>query len=84
VLSAGVIGIAALGAVVLWAATGWLWLVVHEGLHCLVGGMVIFSNGVRRTIDPSASRQFSIFSKTPAAWRYSPQIRRAAIFHDDP
>jgi multisubunit Na+/H+ antiporter MnhC subunit len=33
VLSAAVIGIAALGAVVLWAATGWLWLVVHEGLH---------------------------------------------------
>jgi len=33
VLSATVIGIAAFGAVVLWAATGWLWLVVHEGLH---------------------------------------------------
>ena len=33
VLSTAVIGIAALGAVVLWAATGWLWLVVHEGLH---------------------------------------------------
>ena len=33
VLSAAVIGIAALGAVVLWAPTGWLWLVVHEGLH---------------------------------------------------
>jgi len=23
----------AFGAVVLWAVTGWLWLVVHEGLH---------------------------------------------------
>ena len=33
VLSAVVIGTAALGAVVLWAATGWLWLVVHQGLH---------------------------------------------------
>jgi hypothetical protein len=28
-----VIAVAALAAVVLWAATGWLWLVVHEGLH---------------------------------------------------
>jgi len=28
-----VIGTTALGAVVLWAATGWLWLVVHQGLH---------------------------------------------------
>jgi len=26
-----VIAVAALGAVVLWAVTGWLWLVVHEG-----------------------------------------------------
>jgi hypothetical protein len=32
-LSAVVIGIAALGAVVLWAATNWLWLVVYQGLH---------------------------------------------------
>jgi hypothetical protein len=28
-----VIGAAALGAVVLYAATSWLWLVVHQGLH---------------------------------------------------
>jgi hypothetical protein len=28
-----VIAVAALAAVVLWAATSWLWLVVHEGLH---------------------------------------------------
>jgi hypothetical protein len=32
-LSAVVIGTTALGAGVLWAATGWLWLVVHQGLH---------------------------------------------------
>jgi len=32
-LSAVVIAAAALGAVVLWAATSWLWLVVHQGLH---------------------------------------------------
>ena len=32
-LSAVVIGTTALGAVVLYAATGWLWLVVHQGLH---------------------------------------------------
>jgi len=31
--SAVVIAVAALAAVVLWAATSWLWLVVHEGLH---------------------------------------------------
>jgi len=28
-----VIGTSALGAVVLYAVTGWLWLVVHQGLH---------------------------------------------------
>jgi|GraSoiStandDraft_44_1057316.scaffolds.fasta_scaffold66707_3 hypothetical protein len=28
-----VVGAAALGAVVLYAATTWLWLVVHEGLR---------------------------------------------------
>jgi hypothetical protein len=28
-----VIGAVALGAVVLYAATSWLWLVVHQGLH---------------------------------------------------
>jgi multisubunit Na+/H+ antiporter MnhC subunit len=33
VLSAVVIGTSALGAVVLYAVTGWLWLVVHQGLH---------------------------------------------------
>jgi hypothetical protein len=27
-----VIAVTALAAVVLWAVTGWLWLVVHEGL----------------------------------------------------
>ena len=27
-----VIGAAAVGAVILYAATGWLWLVVHQGL----------------------------------------------------
>jgi len=33
VLCAVVIGTMALGAVILWAATHWLWLVVHQGLH---------------------------------------------------
>ena len=33
VLSAVVIGTMALGAVILWAATHGLWLVVHQGLH---------------------------------------------------
>jgi hypothetical protein len=28
-----VIGAVALGAVILYAATSWLWLVVHQGLH---------------------------------------------------
>jgi hypothetical protein len=28
-----VMGAAALGAVVLYAATSWLWLVVHQGLR---------------------------------------------------
>jgi hypothetical protein len=28
-----VISTMALGAVILWAATHWLWLVVHQGLH---------------------------------------------------
>jgi hypothetical protein len=28
-----VIGVTALGAVVLYAVTGWLWLVAHQGLH---------------------------------------------------
>jgi hypothetical protein len=28
-----VIGITAVGAVVLCAVTDWLWLVLHEGLH---------------------------------------------------
>jgi hypothetical protein len=28
-----VIGIMAVGGVVLYAVTGWLWLVVHQGLH---------------------------------------------------
>jgi hypothetical protein len=32
-LSAMVIGTGALGAVILYAVTGWLWLVVHEGLR---------------------------------------------------
>jgi hypothetical protein len=32
-LSAVVVGSAALAAVVLYGATGWLWLVLHEGLH---------------------------------------------------
>jgi hypothetical protein len=30
---AAVVGTMAFGAVVLYAATGWLWLVVHQGLH---------------------------------------------------
>jgi hypothetical protein len=28
-----IVGVGALGAVVLYGTTGWLWLVVHEGLH---------------------------------------------------
>ena len=32
-LGAMVFGVMALGAIVLWGATGWLWLVVHQGLH---------------------------------------------------
>jgi hypothetical protein len=28
-----VIAVGELAAVILWAATSWLWLVVHEGLH---------------------------------------------------
>jgi hypothetical protein len=28
-----VIAVCALAAAVLWAVTGWLWLVVHQGLH---------------------------------------------------
>ena len=32
-LGAVVIGATALGAVVLYAATSWLWLVIHEGLR---------------------------------------------------
>jgi multisubunit Na+/H+ antiporter MnhC subunit len=32
-LSAVVIAVTALAAVVLWALTSWLWLVVHQGLH---------------------------------------------------
>jgi len=28
-----VIGVAALGAVVLYGVTSWLWLVIHQGLH---------------------------------------------------
>ena len=42
----------------------------------LVGGMVIFSNGSAKDYRPqssSASRQFSVFSKTPAASQNSPQ-----------
>ena len=31
--SAVVIGTSSRGAVVLYAVTGWLWLVVHQGLH---------------------------------------------------
>jgi hypothetical protein len=32
-LGAIIVGVGALGAVVLYGTTGWLWLVVHEGLH---------------------------------------------------
>jgi len=32
-MSAEVIAVAALAAVILWAATNWLWLVIHAGLH---------------------------------------------------
>jgi multisubunit Na+/H+ antiporter MnhC subunit len=32
-LGAVVIGTTTLAAVILYAVTGWLWLVVHEGLH---------------------------------------------------
>jgi hypothetical protein len=32
-LGAMVVGTMLLGAVILYASTGWLWLVVHEGLH---------------------------------------------------
>jgi hypothetical protein len=32
-LSAVVIGTMALGAIILWAVTHWLWLVVRQGLH---------------------------------------------------
>jgi hypothetical protein len=32
-LSAAVITVTALAAVILWAVTSWLWLVVHQGLH---------------------------------------------------
>jgi multisubunit Na+/H+ antiporter MnhC subunit len=32
-LGAVVIGTTMLAAVILYAVTGWLWLVVHEGLH---------------------------------------------------
>jgi len=28
-----VVGVAMLGAVVLWVVTEWLWLVVHQGLQ---------------------------------------------------
>jgi len=31
--SSVVVSAVLLGAIVLYAATGWLWLVVHEGLH---------------------------------------------------
>ena len=33
VLGAMVFGVMALGAIVLWGVTGWLWLVAHQGLH---------------------------------------------------
>ena len=33
VLGAAVISAMMLGAVILWAVTSWLWLVVHQGLH---------------------------------------------------
>jgi hypothetical protein len=32
-LSAVVIAVTAFAAVILWAVTSWLWLVVHQGLH---------------------------------------------------
>jgi hypothetical protein len=32
-LGAVIVGVGALGAVVLYGATGWLWLIVHERLH---------------------------------------------------
>jgi hypothetical protein len=32
-LGAILFGVGALGAIVLYGVTGWLWLVVHEGLH---------------------------------------------------
>jgi hypothetical protein len=32
-LSAVVVGVAMLGAVVFWVVTEWLWLVVHQGLR---------------------------------------------------
>jgi hypothetical protein len=32
-LSAIVFGVVAIGATLLWAVTGWLWLIVHQGLH---------------------------------------------------
>jgi len=32
-LGAIVFGVMALGAIVLWGVTGWLWLVAHQGLH---------------------------------------------------
>jgi hypothetical protein len=31
--SAVVIAVTALAAVILWAATSWLWLVAYQGLH---------------------------------------------------
>jgi hypothetical protein len=33
ILAAIIVGVCALGAVVLYGATGLLWLVVHQGLH---------------------------------------------------
>jgi hypothetical protein len=33
ILAAMVIGTGALGAVILYAVTGWLWLVAHQGLQ---------------------------------------------------
>jgi len=32
-LGTAVIGVMMLGAVIVYAVTGWLWLVVHQGLH---------------------------------------------------
>jgi hypothetical protein len=32
-LGAIVFGVMAIGGTLLWAVTGWLWLVVHQGLH---------------------------------------------------